>query len=625
MNHDRDRSYDGHDGLTVLAARASGAILDPAESRGVVTGRWLEEQGMVGEGSQALRSLRARSDVRAESTGHIALVGFMGSGKTTVGRALAERLGMAFADLDEYVAERVGRSIAEIFRDEGETGFRARERAALRELLTAEPAHVIATGGGTFIDPKLRQALRAVTQTIYLEASLELVQHRLLERDARKHRPLLNGPNPELTLRRLFKERASAYRESELVISVDGLDCEAIVERALLALGLAAPRKRGRGATVSGPAESRPLRAARSDCGKTDSLSVAFNDGYYPVLFEEKAGRWIAEAVSAKVRGRRIALITDDNVAPLYAQALHHALKAQNKQSYVHVVPAGESSKSLGQASQLYDALLRQELDREDAVVALGGGVVGDLAGFVASTFLRGIDLIQVPTTTLACVDSSVGGKTGVNTPRGKNLVGSFHRPRLVCIAADYLRTLPPRQHAAGLAEVVKIAACLDPELFSNLASGMEALIEFEGQTLLSTIRRSVALKAAIVEEDEKERGVRAVLNFGHTIGHAIEKGLDFGILHGEAVALGMVAEAEWADSEGLSSGMARALEGVLASAGLPVDWRNRRVDLAAIRLDKKRAGVHLTLPVVRSIGQFEFKTVPVSAVSEFVSQRSFE
>ncbi|MEO0814508.1 MAG: 3-dehydroquinate synthase, partial [Myxococcota bacterium] len=274
-------------------------------------------------------------------------------------------------------------------------------------------------------------------------------------------------------------------------------------------------------------------------------------------------------------------------------------------------------------ASRLYDALLVQELDRNDAVVAIGGGVVGDLAGFVASTFLRGVDFIQVPTTTLACVDSSVGGKTGINTPRGKNLVGTFYPPRLVCIAGSHLKTLGPREHAAGIAEAIKIASCVDIQLFKQIVADMEGIVGFDMEKLLPVLRRSVALKAFVVSQDEKERGLRAVLNYGHTIGHAIERGQNYTILHGEAVALGMVAEAEWADSEGISSGIAKAMEGVLASAGLPVNWKNVRVDMTALRLDKKRVGTSVQMPVVTALGQFEFKSVPISAVAEFVARRS--
>lgn len=576
-----------------------------------------------------------RDDVLANATPgtgerseHIVLVGFMGSGKTTVGRALAERIGLPFIDVDEHIATTAGRSVPEIFKAEGEVGFRARERAAIRDLIALESPAVIATGGGTFIDPKLRQSLRASTHTVYLEANIELVQQRLLEGGGHKSRPMLSGPNPELTLRRLLKDRVPAYREAEVTVPVEGLAVDSIVDRVVSSLGIEAPKRRGRTVRVTGPAEHRSAApevrpAAQPDPVDEGPMRVTTSTHAYPIHFESQAGVWISEAIAATVSGRRIAIITDENVAGLHVNAVRTALEATNRSVRVHVVPAGETSKSLGQASRLYDALLVQELDRRDAVVAIGGGVVGDLAGFVASTFLRGIDFVQVPTTTLACIDSSVGGKTGINTPRGKNLVGTFYPPKLVCIAGSHLKTLGPKEHAAGIAESIKVAACMDAELFSSLAKDMDRITSFDMDALLPMLRRSVALKAHVVSEDEKEQGLRAVLNFGHTIGHAIERGHNYAILHGEAVALGMIAEAEWADSEGLSSGIARALQGICASAGLPTEWRNHRVDVAALRLDKKRAGMSVTMPVVTTLGQFEFKTVPISAVSEFVSMRS--
>lgn len=586
----------------------------------------------------AVKSMRANRHpahrpVRGENVEHISLVGFMGSGKSTVGRALAEKLGRDFIDIDDTIVRAAGCSIPEIFKNEGEVGFRARERAAVRDLLALETPAVIATGGGTFVDPKLRQALRSSSHTVFLDASLELISARLIESGGKSSRPMLSGPNPELTLRRLLKERGPAYRESEITIPVDGLDVDGIVERIFTALGLESVKRRGAGRSlVSGPAEKtsapEPTPAAKpaptqSVAAEDGPMNVTTQTGSYPIYFEPDAGVWIADAICARTRGRRIALVTDENVAALHVDPIRTALEAKNKIARVHVIPAGETSKSLGQASRLYDALLVQELDRNDAVVAVGGGVVGDLAGFVASTFLRGVDFIQVPTTTLACVDSSVGGKTGINTPRGKNLVGTFYPPKLVCIAGSHLTTLGPREHAAGIAESIKIAACLDIQLFKQLVVDMDAISGFDMSKLLPVLRRSVALKAHVVSQDEKERGLRAVLNYGHTIGHAIERGTNYTMLHGEAVALGMLAEAEWADSEGLSNGIAKAMEGVLTSAGLPTDWKNVRVDMSALRLDKKRVGTAVQMPVVTALGQFEFKSVPISAVAEFVARRS--
>lgn len=577
----------------------------------------------------------------SSTTEHISLVGFMASGKTTVGKALAERIGLPFIDVDEQIAVSAGKSIPSIFKDEGEIGFRARERRAVRDLVEG-PAAVIATGGGTYADPTLRQLLRGAGKTVYLEASFELIQERMSESKERGKRPMLKGPDPDLTIKRLLRDRSAAYRESDATIPVDGQSPEALVERILTALALDAPRRRGGGARAAAKTEAReelrvpssevpgaPLTAelkgpAIQEPETTDgSLRVSTGDGAYSIHFRARAGGWIADSILEVCRGRRIAIITDDNVARRHAEALRIELDARGKSSKIHQIPAGEQSKSLGQASRLYDALLVQELDRKDCVVALGGGVVGDLAGFVASTFLRGIDFIQVPTTTLACVDSSVGGKTGINTPRGKNLVGTFHAPRAVCIAGSHLETLDRQEHVAGLAEVVKKAVCLDAELLRDVGQRAERLANFDMDVLLPVLRRAVALKATVVSQDEREQGLRAVLNYGHTLGHAIERGENFTIRHGEAVGLGMIAEAEWAEAEGIASDVAPALRAILQSLGLPTHWRNARFDAAALRLDKKRSGTTVTMPVVTALGVFEFRSVPVSALAEFVTQRS--
>ncbi|HET6343891.1 MAG TPA: 3-dehydroquinate synthase family protein, partial [Myxococcota bacterium] len=271
----------------------------------------------------------------------------------------------------------------------------------------------------------------------------------------------------------------------------------------------------------------------------------------------------------------------------------------------------------------LYDELLDAGLGRADALVALGGGVVGDMTGFVASTYMRGIGYVQVPTTTLAAVDSSVGGKTAVNTRRGKNLVGTFYPPRAVLIAAAHLRTQDRRGHAAGLCEALKMAACLDAELFAEMESTAARLVSLDPAATLAIIRRAVALKAAVVSRDEREMGERAVLNYGHTLGHAIETGEGYRLLHGEAVGLGMLAEADWAESEGLATHISGQLMRALLAMNMPCEWRRAKVDVGALGLDKKRAGAEVKMPVVRTLGSYEMHNVPLAKLVSYVSHRN--
>ena len=220
-------------------------------------------------------------------------------------------------------------------------------------------------------------------------------------------------------------------------------------------------------------------------------------------------------------------------------------------------------------------------------------------------------------------MDSSVGGKTAVNTPRGKNLVGTFYPAKKVFIAASHLATQSPRQNAAGLIEALKMAATLDIELFETIVDNAQALLDFEPQTLLSILGASVAIKARVVSEDEREAGLRAVLNYGHTVGHAIEAGENFQMLHGEAVALGMIAEAQWAEMEGYGNQVSSSLRQAVESLGFIPEWRKKKIDIDALSVDKKRIGSGVKIPIVSQIGSFDFRTVPVSALAEFVKRRS--
>jgi 3-dehydroquinate synthase len=278
-------------------------------------------------------------------------------------------------------------------------------------------------------------------------------------------------------------------------------------------------------------------------------------------------------------------------------------------------VKDGDAQKTLAQAARLYDALLDAGADRGSVVVALGGGVVGDLAGFVAATYLRGVAFVQVPTTVLAMVDSSIGGKVGVNLARGKNLVGAFHQPRLVWVDVATLRSLPVRQRAAGMAEVVKAAALWDAAFFTELETCGERLLGTDPEVLVPVLERACAIKAEVVAQDERETGLRMLLNLGHTLGHAIEALTRYrGILHGEAVAIGMVYAARRSEALGLAPlGTATRLEALLSRLGLPSELPDfpRRAYLAALRVDKKRQDARIRYVVLREIGRAE--TVPLT------------
>jgi 3-dehydroquinate synthase len=455
--------------------------------------------------------------------GTLWLMGMMGAGKSAVGEALAATLGQPFIDLDAEIERSAGARIAEIFEREGERGFRRRERKALETL--AGRSAVVALGGGTPAQRGVLARLTASGRAIYLRARLETLLDRVGEA---AERPLLAGLSREerrAKLGSLLEAREPAYRRAAFAIDTDDLGVEDIV--------------RAIGAWLEGEPEGE------------QRVEVALGARSYAIEIGADTLAGLGPAVKRVVEPTHVFVITNPVVGRRWAGRVMRSLKDAGLRARRFDVPDGERTKSLTQAGRLYDALLEAGADRGSAIVALGGGVVGDLAGFVAATLLRGIPVVQVPTSLLAMVDSSVGGKTGVNVKRGKNLVGAFHQPRLVWIDAATLTTLPPRQLRAGLAEVVKHAAIRDAGLFARLEAEAESLGSVEAPARwVPILARNCAIKAAVVEADEREAGLRMLLNFGHTLGHAVEALARYrGVLHGEAVAMGMA----YASPEGLS------------------------------------------------------------------------
>ncbi len=308
--------------------------------------------------------------------------------------------------------------------------------------------------------------------------------------------------------------------------------------------------------------------------------------------------------------GRRCAVITDSNVGKKFAKAALKSLSTSGFEPVLITVPAGEKSKRIAVVEQCYDQLAAQRLERKSFIVALGGGVVGDLAGFVAATYLRGIPFVQMPTTLLAQVDSSVGGKTGVNLRAGKNLVGAFYQPQMVLCDLDTLKTLPKREFISGLAEVIKYGVIYDAILFAQLERQLPKLLQRDAATLATVIARCCEIKADVVGQDETESGLRAILNFGHTIGHAIENSSGYGkFLHGEAISIGQVAAAQLSHKLlGLPSGETERIEKLFLQAGLPVKIKlnsaRRKKLFAAMRLDKKVSGGEVKFVLAERLGK---------------------
>lgn len=345
------------------------------------------------------------------------------------------------------------------------------------------------------------------------------------------------------------------------------------------------------------------------------SLTVGLGDRSYPIWIGSGTLGHLGPRVQDLQCSKRTAVVTNPAVAAFYAGDVLSSLEAASFEPSVIEVPEGEEHKNLTWLAFLYDRFLDARLDRRSAVIALGGGVVGDLAGFAAATFLRGVPLVQVPTTLLAQVDSSVGGKTGVNHAAGKNLIGSFYQPRLVWIDVQTLRTLPRREVLAGLAEVIKYAVILSPELFGLLEKNLERVLKLEDDLVTEVVRLCCALKAMVVGQDERESGYRAVLNFGHTVGHAVEMVTGYRqYLHGEAVAMGMAFAARLSASRGhCRPEVADRVVSLIERAGLPVTIPRPLVGsslLAAIEADKKAAGGKIRFVCVEDVGCTRFENL---------------
>jgi 3-dehydroquinate synthase len=518
------------------------------------------------------------------------LVGMMGAGKSTLGPALARALRREFVDADAEIERRAGRAVAELFASEGEPAFRARERAAQDELCGS--GAVVALGGGAIAQPGAAERLAASGTVVYLRARPETLLARLGDAAAR---PLLAGLAPAARrgrLEALLAERKPAYETARIALDTDeGSPQQLVAELARRIRAL----------------EAVPSPAARR-------VEVALGERSYAVEIGAGSLAGLGARVAEVARARQALLVTVPPVGRRYAAAALRSLRSAGFAVGRIDVPDGDANKSLRQVARLYAALLARGADRDSVLVALGGGMVGDLTGFAAATFLRGIPFVQVPTTLLAMVDASVGGKTGVNLPQGKNLVGAFHQPRLVWIDTGTLRTLPPRERAAGFAEVIKKAAIWDAGLFATLERDAEALRALEAGPLEAVIERAVAIKAEVVSRDEREQDLRMLLNFGHTLGHAIETLLGYRrLLHGEAVAVGMVFAARRSEALGFApAGTAARLEALVRRFGLPAEPPAfpRRAYLAALRVDKKTRDSRIRFVVLEGIGRA--RTVPL-------------
>jgi shikimate kinase/3-dehydroquinate synthase len=519
------------------------------------------------------------------------LTGFMASGKSTVGRAVAEALGVPFVDLDGEIERAAGARVPDVFAREGEAGFRAREREIATAWLGDATPRVVAAGGGTLVDAEVRRLAMDRALVVALHVRLADVLGRI---GAGPGRPMATSPE---ALADLFRARAGVYGIAHAGVWNVGRPLSAVA-------GEVVAYARGTAIPVSVGPRSHPVHVERGSFGSIGERVLGWSPRGPVALVVDRG-------VPRGIRAKAMMRLGKAGLAPIPMP-----------------VPPGDGSKSIRMATRLWDRMLEAGFSRRDPVVAVGGGMATDLAGFVASTALRGMPVFHVPTTVLAQLDAAIGGKTALNHATGKNRIGTFHMPRLVLADPDVLSSLPDRDRIAGLAEAVKCGLSIEPALLDLCERRAEALRLGDGEVLEEAIRLAARAKARIVAEDERETGEgplpgRPVLNLGHTVGHALEAAGGFEtLLHGEAVARGLVAAARLSVAlAGAPADLPARVSAVLSALGLPSEVGV--LDDVAVRFlsaDKKAEGDRVRLVLLRGIGEPVLIEVPVGEVVRLLS-----
>jgi shikimate kinase/3-dehydroquinate synthase len=529
---------------------------------------------------------------------NLILTGFMGTGKTLVGHEVARRLGRRFVDMDVEIEARADKSVYHIFAQNGEEAFRRMEAALCREL-SAQTGLVIATGGGAMVDPANRAVMMQGGSVVCLTCDRDEILRRVSEGD--EYRPLLQVADPRAEIERLLAARHEAYATIPWQVDTTALSPDQVAERVI-------------------------------QFADVVTLPVHYPDGEYPIHIGAGLLAHVGGALRAAgmPEGSRIAVVSNPVVAPLYGRQVEAALRSAGFLPFACSIPDGESHKTLTTVAALYDQFLAaghttprrtaprrtvRGLDRSGTVLSLGGGVTGDIAGFAAASFMRGVRFVQVPTTILAMADASVGGKVGVDLPQGKNLVGAFKQPVAVVMDPTVLATLPEEEVRSGMAEVIKHSIIGAPDLLAEL----EVVTPNAQSISTSLLAQSLQVKIQVIENDPYEQGRRAVLNLGHTVGHGLERLSDFSLRHGEAVAIGMVAASRIALELGRADrSLSDRIEAVLEAWGLPVRCPPYDADAIweAMTHDKKRRGRTLRWVLPHAIGHVEIvEDVPLGVV----------
>jgi len=498
----------------------------------------------------------------------ITIIGLSGSGKSTIGELLAEALGWPFTDTDKEIERETGMSVPEIFDKLGERTFREIERKVV--LRSIDRGGVISLGGGAILDPESREAILSKSLSFYIRVSIDELERRL--RVCAQDRPLLRG-NLRERLMNLYEARKELYEMAHHIIDGDGLS----------------------------PREICALMAMR--------LNGAFEEiELHSSLHSAQIGKVKWEGI------RDFPLITTRKVRDIYGVLIEN--------ERVEVLPDGEEAKDIKVVERLYRRLIDWGVERKDCIVSFGGGALSDAVGFVSATFKRGCDFVSVPTTLLAQVDASIGGKTAINLGEIKNVIGAFKVPKIVLIDPVFTLSQEPRDYNEGLVEAIKIALVASPPLFSFIEEKLDQIRRRNLKTLIEVIRMAIELKLSIASKDLFDKGIRHILNFGHTLGHAIESA--YGLKHGEAVSLGMVFALKLGERLGISrKGVSERVVKMLESLSMPTELRS--IDLGEIGVkmaqDKKIRGGKVNFVLVKDIGEPIIAPMDLSQLSSYLAE----
>ena len=527
---------------------------------------------------------------------NLILTGFSFTGKSVGAKGVTRKMGWSLVDSDHQIAAIAGKSIPDIFAEDGEGRFRELERQVLKKACNRKKS-VIAIGGGAIVDPGNRELFARSGVVVCLEAKPKTIYERLIaskQNEDTVARPLLAGADTLARITQLKASRQAYYATADWAVYTDDLTPNKVVDEVI------------RGFEI--------ISSRRNDANYVESAPVVVTTATesYPVF----VGWGIMDDLGRRMRqmglGGCAEIISDEAVFSYHGTRVSQSLKDAGFEVDSCLVPPGETTKNIETAIKIYDWLVERRTERGHAIVALGGGMVGDLAGFVAATFLRGLPLVQVPTSLMAMADSSIGGKVAVNHPQAKNLIGAFYQPRLVLTDVSTLATLPKRELVSGWAEVVKHGLILDAGYVKFLETNAAALASLEAQPTAEAIRRSVAIKASVVSEDEREREKRMILNYGHTIAHGIEAATDYErFLHGEAVAIGMAGAAMLSQRLGLIPlDIVSRQNSLLKGFGLPTSCSgvDQKRMLKAMALDKKVRERAVQWVLLEDIGKTTFR-----------------